>query len=220
VKRDFLERQLAEAQEDLVASEEALLSYQQQTDAPEIQEQSRQTVEAAAELQRIIYQKEIEVLQLRRVATPNNPELRAAVAELDAMRRQMRRLTGGSSSAGDVFVPLGSSPELKVGSLRLLREFTKNEQIYLSLTAALAETQLDVQNNMPVVALLDRATVPDRPSGIPRVITLGLITWLGLLAGLGMAVGVEYLDRLRRDPASQPFFEAWARVRRPRLPSP
>ena len=213
VKSEFLERQLIEAREQLVASENALLQYQEQTDAPDIQEQSRQTVEAAAELQRMIFQKELEVIQLRRVATPNNPELQAAVAELNTMREQIRRLTGGAGAAGQVFVPLGASPELKVGSLRLLREFKKDEQIYLSLTASLSETQLDVQNNLPAVALLDPAPVPTEPSGISRPVAFFLLMWLGFLGGLALALAAEYFDGLRRDPASQSFHDAWSTLR-------
>jgi hypothetical protein len=137
-KQQFLEDQLAQGGDQLVRSEPRLIEFQQSSDAPELQEQARSTVDAASELQRQIMDLEVRVAQLRRTAMLNNPELRSAVSELSPRREQVRRLLEEGRGGERLFVPLGDSPALKVASTRLLREFATREQVYVSLTAALA----------------------------------------------------------------------------------
>jgi tyrosine-protein kinase Etk/Wzc len=208
-KMEFLEGQLTGARERLLQSEQALIEFQQLQSAPEIQEQTRRTMEAAAELQSRIIEKEIQVAQLRRTATPDNPSLRAAAAELNSVREQLRRLTAGTRAGDQLFLSLEGSPELKTSAARLVREFTKNEQVYVSLTAALTEVQIDANNNLPVVTVLDPATVPQLPSGPKVGLLLGLFAFLGLLIGLIAAFLSEYAKTARRNPHNESFFVAW-----------
>jgi uncharacterized protein involved in exopolysaccharide biosynthesis len=212
-KRQFLEEQLTTAGEALSRSEERLQAFQQNRDIPEVQEQARQTVQAAAELQRDIFEREARLSRLRLSATPGNPQVQAAEADLAARRAQLRRLTG-SGGGGAVFVPLGTSPELKFSTLRLQREFSKNEQIYIALTAALAETQVDVNDNLPVVSVLDSPVAPTIPSGPSAPKVLVLAAFMGAALGALAAFALEFMADARRDGANDGFFAAWAQFRR------
>lgn len=212
-KQEFLESQIAVAANRLEASEEALIAFQQQQDLPEVQEQARRTVEVAAELQQAIIENELTVAQLRRTTTPDHPLLREAEAKLLDLRAQLRRLSSGIGSSGQILVPLQASPELKVASVRLLREYTKNEQIYTALTAALAETQINANNNLPVVSVLDRAIVPQGPARLSAPLLFGTALLLGLVIGFVAAFGREFVAIARRDPESQSFFNAWDQLR-------
>jgi uncharacterized protein involved in exopolysaccharide biosynthesis len=207
-KQEFLERQIAVAAQRLEVSEQALVEFQQTQDLPEVQEQARRTVEVAAELQQAIFAQELKVAQLVRVTTPDHPELRAARAELADLQGQLRRLSAGLGTAGQILVPLQASPELKVASIRLLREFTKNEQVYTALTASLAETQINANNNLPVVSVLDYAEEPEAPSGLSAALLLGMALIMGFVLGLVLAFGREFAARARQDPESQSFFNA------------
>lgn len=208
-KQEFLESQLVMARDRLVRSEQALVEFQASENAPEIQDQARRTVDAAVEVQQAIMAKEIEVARLRRTATPNNAELRAAVADLRARREQLRRLTAGTGGRDQLFVPLRESPELKLAATRLLREYTKNEQVYVALTAAVAEAQIDVNNDLPVVTVLDVALEPSAPAG-PRVkLALAVAAMLGLMLGLIAAFVSEGVRIAHRNPKNEPFFAAW-----------
>ena len=212
-KQEFLERQIAVAAAKLEESEEAMVNFQRAQDLPEVQEQARRTVEVAAELQQAILTQELKVSQLRRVTTPDHPELRAAEAELTDLRSQLRRLSSGLDPAGQILVPLEASPELKAASVRLLREYTKNEQVYTALTASLAETQINANNNLPVVSVLDQAIEPEAPSGLPMALLLGMALVLGTVFGLVLAFGREFMTRARQDPESQAFFRALSELR-------
>jgi tyrosine-protein kinase Etk/Wzc len=208
-RQEFLESQVRNANEQLELSERQLVSFQQMSETPEIQEQARRTMEAAAELQNRIIQQEIRVSQIRRSATAENPEYRAAVAELNDWRAQLLRITTGEHRQNQVFLSLRESPELRAAATRILREYNKNEQVYLSLTAALAEAQVNSQNQLPVVSVLDNAIVPLSPSGLNPLLLLALAVALGGVAGIGIAFAAEYLGRARDDPGSREFFLAW-----------
>ena len=209
-KGSFLEAQVATAREKLLRSEERLMNFQRERGAPNVEEQASRTLGAAADLQRAIYDQELEVARLRRTATPDNPRLRQALDELAARRGQLRRLTAGGGGAS-VFVPVGEGAELKLASARLLRDLARDEQVYQSLTAALAEAQIDANNNLPVLSVLD----PALPGGPVRSLkrTLALAAALGLLLGLVVAFAVEGVARLRDNPANAEFLAAWDRFR-------
>ena len=207
-KRDALERQLADARSRLARSEEALRGYERSTGTPAVEEQARRSVEAAAELQRGIIMQELVVAELRRSATPDNPRLRAAEAQLASQREQLRRLTAGGGGQS-VFLGTRELPDLKLGYTRLYREYTKDEQIYVALTASLASAQVDTDDDVAVVSVLDAAEVPEIPSGPRRKLMLIVGVLFGTLAGTGVAFAREFVRRARGQPGSEPFFDAW-----------
>jgi len=207
-KRDALERQLVDARNRLVASEERLRAYEKATHTPAVEEQARRSVDAAAELQRAIIAQELVVAQIRRSATPGNPRLTAAEAQLATLRGQLERLNSGGQ--GDVFLGARELPDLKLGYTRVYREYTKDEQVYVALTASLAGAQVDTNDDVAVVSVLDDAAVPDEPSGPHRklMVIVGLL--FGALAGMVLAFTREFVRRARSRPESEPFFDAWS----------
>lgn len=211
-KQEFLEEQLELAGRRLAETEARLVEFQTEQAAPDLQEQARQTVEAAADLQQEILRREIDVAALRRTLTPDHPELRAAEAALATARAQLRRL-GGVAGSGDVFVSMRDAPELRVQATRLLREYTRDEQVVVSLTAALADAQIDARNNLPTVTVLDAARVPGNPLGptLPVVLVVALL--LGAVLGGFLVVGRELLRQARANPSNGPLFREWDRIR-------
>lgn len=211
-KRKAVEQQLTFARADLERSEENLLRFERARGAPVIDEQARQTFAAAADLQRQIVGQELTVSRLRRVATPDNPQLRAAESELGALRGQLQRLrAGGGAGAG--LLNANTLPDVKLEAGRLLREFTKDEQVYLSLTASLAEAQVSVNENLAVMTVLDAPRVPRRPSGPSKALYLIAGGMLGLVTGIALALLGAYLRRARRAPEGESFVVAWDRFK-------
>jgi len=212
-KQRFLERQLVQARERLVESEQELLRFQQRRDAPEVQEQARRTVEAAGQVQQEINEQEVRVAQLRRTLSAENPQLRAAEADLATRRAQLRRITSGGGGS-QLYVPLSSAAGLRVATSRLTREFAKNEAIYNSLTAQLTQARIDSNNNLPAIGVLDPAEVPSTPSGGGKSIILIASVFLGLCIGLAAAFVRHQIRRTRRgDADAEPLFEAIDRLR-------
>jgi tyrosine-protein kinase Etk/Wzc len=212
-KRATLERQIEVAQENLQRTQEVLLEYQVRTGTPQIQEQARQTVIAAAELQRTVTQAELRVAELARVTTPDNPEYRAAVAQLSNLRGQLRRL---ATEGSDVLLSRSDLPAVQIELARRLRDYAKDEQAYTGLSAALLDAQLDLTERLEVVSVLDAANLPDKPSGPRRALMLVLAVMTGGMAGLFLAYTSEYMAAVRRARPDEPFFVEWDRMRQGR----
>jgi LPS O-antigen subunit length determinant protein (WzzB/FepE family) len=209
----FLDGQLAHAGERLAASEQRMVRFQTTQNAPELEEQAKHTMEVAAQLQQEILAQEIKIAQLRRTATPNNPELQAEVSKLGGLRGQLAAVTSGDRGNSKILLSFKDSPELQAAATRLLRDYQRDEQVYTALSNALAQAQVDAHNNLPVLTVLDGAIPPEHPDGLglPLVLALALVT--GLVAGAGLALLREYTSRAKQDAGNEDFFLAWEKMK-------
>jgi uncharacterized protein involved in exopolysaccharide biosynthesis len=208
-RQAFLEAQLARAQERLSESERELVQFQQTQELPEVQEQTRRTLSMAAELQQQIMAQEVRVAQLSRTTTPENPELRAASAELNQWRRQLRRLTAGEGPGNEVLLSLRESPELQVQAARVLRAYQRDQEIYSSLMGVLSDAQVDAGNNLPVLSVLDAAEIPAAPQRPPLALFLVISVLLGSVVGYVIAWLRDITRAARTAPEHRQFFSTW-----------
>lgn len=206
-KEHALRQQVALARRALDASEDSLVHFQRAQHVPDIEEQARQTIDAVVALQQQIAEKEVALSMLRRTATPDNPQLRSAVAELQALQRQVQQLSRGT--AGQILLPLQTSPELKAVSLRLLGQYTTDQQVYISLLAALTQAEVDAVGDVPTVNVVDIPVVPEKPTGAPLPVVIALAAILGLLAGIAAAIGGVRMREAEADARYAPLFGAW-----------
>jgi uncharacterized protein involved in exopolysaccharide biosynthesis len=95
----------------------------------------------------------------------------------------------------------------------MLRDYTKDEQVYTALTAALAQAQVDAKNDLPVLTVLDPARLPKGPDGPGLVVLLGLALLVGLVIGSIAAFTREYIRNARRDAENADFFLAWDQMK-------
>jgi uncharacterized protein involved in exopolysaccharide biosynthesis len=187
-RRQVLDLQLAAARARMNQAEARLTRFlRDQQGGPELAAQASATLQAATELQREIGALEIRVAGLRRTATAENPELRAAEADLGARRAQLRRLT--TSGAGPALPSLNRSSELKVAAVREMREAEEAQQVYTTLRAQLLGAEMDVSKDLPAVSVLDPALVPK----VPESISWPLVAVLSVLMGLGLGCGIVLL---------------------------
>lgn len=210
----FLAEQLARIRDELEAAETDLIEFQRGNMTPAVEEQAKATIRAAAELQREVMEAELELSELSRFATADNPRVRTARSRLGALRAQQGRLTTGLGSAGDVFVPLREAPELGVGFARLFRAFAEKEQIHLLLTAGVAQARIDAARDLPIVSVLDPAISPSESSRPGLWVLIVLAGALGGFLGVLGAFAVEWAGRIGRDPDDRRFVEAWSRARK------
>jgi hypothetical protein len=200
--------QLETAREQLLRSEERLMAFQQQHSVPEVALQAERTMEAAAQIQQLVVQQELLVSQLRRTATAENPQLQAAVAELDARRAQLRQLTSGDRRGNPVFLSLAESPELKVEATRLLRDYTRDEQVYIALTRRVRRSRHRCQQRHAGDGRSRRSQDPHR-TDIAVTVLVALAGILGFIVGLAAAFGAEFAGRHHRAPNDSAFSLAW-----------
>lgn len=210
VKRSYLRTQLDTADERLTSSERKFVEFAQQRTAPAPEQQAQRTLDAAASLQQQIFEQEAAIAQLRRTATVDNPELRAAEALLATRRGQLRELTNGGGPQRSVFVPVERGPALRVASTRVEREYQQDLRVYASLAAQLTDAEIDETNSLPVLTVLDPAREPGDPTlTVPVAALLGLV--FGLVLGAAVAMVRDAFARLRGRPDAAPYFAAFTR---------
>lgn len=216
-RETFLTGELGEAREKLVQTEQRVMQFQTGRQTPDLEEQSRQTVQAAAALQREIGEAEVRVGQLRRTLAPGHPALRDAESALATRRDQLRRLSSGRAG-NPVFVPLQGSGQLRVESMRLLREFAADEQVYIALTAAVAQSQIDANNRLPTLGVLDAAQVPTVPERGRVKLVLVAAAVLGGVLGIVAAFLREHMTRGRAGAHAEEFQQAWRQFKTDLIP--
>lgn len=207
-KIEYLQSQLAAAADELELVEQRLVEFRRES--PAIEQQTSETVKAAAELQKRILETELHIARLRRFATPENPTLRDAVAELAALESQLQELTRRQGpDQSPVFLSFSEAPEFGLTYTRLMREFEKSQQVYKSLTVGLVQAQIDAKDDVPVINVLDSAVAPSSPSAPNRRRAVQLAALASLFIGLAGAYLADWGGRARSNPANREFFDAW-----------
>jgi uncharacterized protein involved in exopolysaccharide biosynthesis len=162
-------------------------------------------IETTARLRGQIAVKEIQISAMRAFATGQNPELRQAQHELDAMKQELAKMEGTSSlrdNAGSVRKSEGME------NLRLLRDVKYYETIFELLAKQYEIARIDEARDASLVQVLDKAVEPERKSKPKRtlIVILGALS-AGFLAVLWAFIA-EAGERARGDPDSAPRLQA------------
>jgi uncharacterized protein involved in exopolysaccharide biosynthesis len=109
---------------------------------------------------------------------------------------------GMPASAGadrrDYGVALPKVPEIALEFARLTRDVKIQETVVGLLTQQLEQTKIAEANTLPVVRVLDRATVAERPSRPRLSLNLAVAGVGSLLLGAILAFAIEYVKGLHR----------------------
>ncbi len=91
-------------------------------------------------------------------------------------------------------------PSRSIHEQRLNREKLSAENLYQMLSDRYEEAKLALASAIPDVRLLDRATIPSKPSSnsAPRIILMGFLASFG--AAIGLAILLDQLDKRFRYP--------------------
>lgn len=144
----------------------------------------------------------------------NHPQYRQALSEVDALKKQMNRMLELISGSLQSSVELSQAREdqLKAelvaqkelvlqlsrnrNELTLLKQEADNAQsAYDDALARTAQTRLESQIAATDVAVLNSAVVPTRPTSPKPAMTIVLACVAGLLLGIAIALGGEWLNQ-------------------------
>jgi len=132
--------------------------------------------------------------EIRRASAAQNSEfLQERLAEMKAeLTRAEDRLAEFRESNMRV-----SSPNLELERLRFEREMGLKSQIFVSLSSQVELARLEEAKNMPIVRVLERASVPTLPVPVPKMALLVGACLAGAVLGLVLVAGIEVLKFLR-----------------------
>ena len=212
-KREFFENQLRQAQQQLSDAEEAMMKYQQNSGVLALGSQTAALLSAIAELRNQIAAKNVEISSLSSYARKDNPRLKLAQSQLEAMTKELRRMEEeqkrterrqGRVLSGDLLSSLGNVPELSVEYMRYERELRFANVKYDTMLRQYENAKLSEASDFSTVQIIDPATPPDWKYKPTRAQIMRVGTFLGFALGMFWAFLSEHIRSIRE---SQDYYE-------------
>ena len=188
----FFENQLMQAQQELNTAEADLINYQQSRGVIAFESQTGALLASINSLRNRIAAKNVEISTLSSYARKDNPRLRLAQSELEAMNRELKKMEEeqkradrwSGSTSGDLLSSIGQVPELGVEYQRYMRNLRFATAKYELMLRQYENARLSEASDLSTILVVDRATPPDykyRPRRA-RIVIVG--------AGAGFALGI------------------------------
>jgi tyrosine-protein kinase Etk/Wzc len=199
-RRRFFEQQLAGKKDNLVKAEDDLRRLQEASGVIVLDKQAEALLGGAAALRALIAEREVQLRVLRNTATEQNPDVRRAQAELQALRRELTRIESLSPAGrGEGFgeLPVRLLPAAAVDYIRARREVKVQEALLESLMRQLEAARLDEAKEGPALQIVDEARPPDRRSGPKRGLIIAAAVAGGLLVGCSYVLAAGYRRWMR-----------------------
>ena len=192
---EFIRGYREENEARLEEAAQAARVFQEEHGAIELTEQTRVTVEAAAELQARRTTLAIERGVLEQYASPDQSRMVEIDMELTELDETLARFTGGASPEADdppgVFLPLGSIPETGFELAKLTRDVLVFQKIHEYLSAQYEQSRIQEARDLQTVSIVDEAVPPLRKSRPRRSVIVILTVALAAIAAAGLAFACE-----------------------------
>jgi capsule polysaccharide export protein KpsE/RkpR len=188
-EREFLERRLVLANADLTQSERDFSQFGSKNKAISIPDQTKATIEAAANLQGQLVAAEADLNGLRQIYSPENPRIRTAEGRVALVRSKLQEMDGtGSKSAsvdsGELIGPsLQQLPSLGVTYADLYRKLKLQEAVLGTLSTEYELARVQEARDIPTVRVLDSPNAPERKIAPSRTLIFLGLTFFSTSAG-------------------------------------
>ncbi|MDT0633176.1 Wzz/FepE/Etk N-terminal domain-containing protein [Rubrivirga sp. S365] len=203
--RRSLQARLEQSYADLDSTQAVLQALQERSGVVQPEAQASALFEALASAQAEAAGAEVQYQALLSQYGPENTDVRAAAAAVEAARQQVARLAGGAEAA--LPLPLRDLPRVQREYAQVLQEVTIQQAVIETVQPLYEQARLQEQRDADAVQVLDPATPPARKAEPRRsllVIGATLSAFLVavavtlLLAALGRG-GPSVLARLRAE---------------------
>ena len=190
-----------------------MMKYQQNSGVLSLGSQTAALLSAIAELRNQIAAKNVEISSLSSYARKDNPRLKLAQSQLEAMTKELRRMEEeqkrterrqGRVLSGDLLSSLGNVPELSVEYMRYERELRFANVKYDTMLRQYENAKLSEASDFSTVQIIDPATPPDWKYKPKR----GQIILIGAFLGFALGVFFAFLSaHIRSLKDSEDYYE-------------
>jgi uncharacterized protein involved in exopolysaccharide biosynthesis len=207
-KRQFLEERLTKIKDDLTKAEMALKEFQKRHKLVSLEEQTKATIEAAAEIKGEIITAQTKLEVQRQFGTQRQIEAVMLMAEIEELQRQLAKIEVGQPEAptkeqksktdeSNFFIPITSMPDLGLKLVRLAREAKIQEKVFELMTTQFELAKMEEAKDVNIIQVLDRAAPPERKSYPQRRSLVILSTLSAMFFGVVLAFLIDYWCRLQ-----------------------
>ena len=199
-RREFFQRQLLQAEDNLTKAEDAMKLTEQTTGVLQLDSQAAALIESAAMIRAQITAKEVELQSLQSVMTQDNPEYALVQQQLDALRSQLDKVAGQGGAVGaGLGVTKSSIPAAGMAYLDRLRDVRYYETIVELLAKQYELAKLD-EAREGTVQISDVAVPPDKKSSPLRLLIIALSIVFAFICACGWCIFSQAFEDLKRDP--------------------
>ena len=205
-RKTFFENQLAQAQQELNEAEDVMINYQRDSGIIAFESQAQSLLSSIASLRNQIAAKNVQISSMQSYARSDNPRLRVAKSELEAMTKELRRLeeeqmrsdtSRRKTVSNDMSLSTGQIPELGIEYQRYVRALQFATAKYELMLRQYENARLSEANDLSTISIIDYATPPDYKYGPKRARIVLLATAAGLFLSIFLAFLIEHLNALR-----------------------
>lgn len=191
-RRKFYEQQVADAKKVLAQAEGKLQSIRQEKGIFANEAIAEASIAAGLGLRQRILERSTEVEARARFLTPDNMEYKAARAELEALKNQLRDLESGSRAPASASSPQGQE------AVAALREIRVARAALDALTMQYGVAKLDEAREGGALQIIDAATPSKIPSHPKRKLIVLVGTLLAFILSLAWAAQRGGLNMIAR----------------------
>jgi tyrosine-protein kinase Etk/Wzc len=164
-RRLFFEKQVKQAREALLQSEEAMKEFQEKTGALKVEAQAGAVLEGIAKLRAEIAAKEVELSVMKTYSTLINPDLQKVSDTIKGLKTELSKLEQKGGSNPDPMITTGKMPSLSIDYARRLRELRYNESLFEAMAKQYEMAKIDEAKDPVSVQVIDKAEPLNRKVG-------------------------------------------------------
>ena len=197
-ERIFIEQRLSSVKTDLEDAEHQFSAFASKKGTPDIKEQAKAMVEAAAVLQGQMIVAQSELQGLEQIYTGNNIRVRSLKARVGELQSQLQKLGGtdaslaDASASGQPYPSIRELPLLGVEWADLYRRMKIQETVYELLNQQYELTRIQEAKEIPTIRVIDPANVPEKKSWPPRLLIILALCSFSMIVTGGYIVGSDH----------------------------
>jgi uncharacterized protein involved in exopolysaccharide biosynthesis len=203
-RRAFLEQQVSTESEALNNAEIEFKHIQETTGVIELGGQAEMTLHTIALLRAELVSRELQLQQLRTVATEHNDTVSGLEASITGLKDQLNKAEKGNndSSTTDYFLPAGKVPATGLEYVRRVRQLRYHEALFEALSKQYEMARIDEAKSPPLIQVVDRAVAVDKRAWPPRTLLVLLSGLLSLVLASTFTLAKDAWRRASVEPAN------------------
>lgn len=203
-RRVFLEQQVNAERDALSKAELAFKRTQESTGVIQLTAQAELTLRTIAQLRTEIVSRELQLQQLKSIATEHNEKVSEMETGIAALHEQLNKAEKGAndSQTSDYFLIAGKVPAAGLEYIRTTRDLRYHEALFEALSKQYEMARLDEAKAPALLQVVDRAIPLDKKTGPPRTLLVLLSGLFATMFVIGWALAKEAWAKARMVPAN------------------
>jgi len=196
--REFIEQRVAEVEQEMKRAAQALKEFQEKHKAISLEEQTKASIQSAAQLQAQLAMAEINYRVLLKTRDESHPEVQQVLYQIHELRKQLEKFEKGEASDEDEYmIPFSEVPDLAMRLAFLTRDLEVQKALYQLLMEQYEKAKIQEKRDTPTIQVLDSPKVPEKRSRPKRRLIVMVAALLSFFVSGFFIFTYEYVHRLQ-----------------------